>query len=91
MGKNLIWLNYGGMKKEVYTLRLISRFFEFFHLPGYNYTILFLLLKHELKPNCFDNRIAEIFPESYSRKPRWFIAVWILGSFRRTGENWKKV
>ena len=33
MGKNLIWLNYGGIEKEVNTLRLISRFFGFFILP----------------------------------------------------------
>jgi hypothetical protein len=79
------------MEKGIKTLRFIFPVFRFFHPPGYNYKRLFLLLKHKLKPNCFDNRNSEIFPELYSRKPRWFIAVWILESFSRIGENWKKV
>jgi hypothetical protein len=75
----------------VVNTRIIPTVSGYFHLPGYNYKRLFLLLKHELKPNCFDNRNAEIFPESYSRKPCWFNVDWILGSLRRAGENWKKV
>ena len=44
---------------------------RFFHSPGYDCNGLFLLLKHELKPNCFDNRNAKIFSRIIVRKTSW--------------------
>lgn len=69
------------MEKGNKTLRFIFPVFRIFYLPGYNYKRLFLLLKHELKPNCFDNRNAEIFPESIYQKPRGIMVDWGLKEF----------
>jgi hypothetical protein len=72
------------MEKEVDTLRFIFPVFRFFLSSRLQLQKIISTFKARIKPNCFDIRNAEIFPESYYIKPHGIIRF----DFGELQKNW---